>query len=232
MKLTVLAKLSVEIMTRKLALWLIWTVFTAYTLLLAPLDQPGTLTVIGKLVTLKLEGINPYVITLFSLMGVWPMVYACLMFIDERSQTISAWPSFLASNGSGVIGMIPYLLLREPSEEFTGQKGFLLECLDSRQTGIALSLTTIGLLAYAVLTGDWGDFVHQWHTSRFVHLMSGDFCLMCVVFPSLLGDDMARRGLRDSRIFWAVSLVPLFGALVYLCFRPPLPESNASIENP
>jgi hypothetical protein len=231
MKLTVLAKLSVEIMTRKLALWLIWTVFTAYTLLLAPLDQPGTLTVIGKLVTLKLEGINPYVITLFSLMGVWPMVYACLMFIDERSQTISAWPSFLASNGSGVIGMIPYLLLREPSEEFTGHKGFLLECLDSRQTGIALTLTTIGLLAYAILTGDWRDFVHLWHTSRFVHLMSLDFCLMCVVFPSLLGDDMARRGLRDSRIFWAVSLVPLFGALAYLCFRPPLPESYASIEN-
>jgi len=40
-----------------------------------------------------------------------------------------------------------------------------------------------------------------------------------------LGDDMARRGLSDDRIFWAVSLVPLLGPLVYLCLRPPLPES-------
>jgi len=214
-------------MGRKIVLWLVWAAFIAYTLLLAPLDQPGTLTLIEKLVTLQLEGINPYVVTLFSLMGVWPLLYACLMFIDERMQDISAWLSFLASNGSGVIGMIPYLLLREPSQEISGQKDFWLERLDSRQTGIGLSLVTVGLLAYALLAGDWGDFVRQWHTSHFIHLMSWDFCLMWVVFPALLGDDMARRRLRDSRIFWAVALVPLFGALAYLCLRPPLPEATA-----
>jgi hypothetical protein len=85
----------------------------------------------------------------------------------------------------------------------------------------------VGLLAYALLAGDWEDFVRQWHTSHFIHLMSWDFCLMWAVFPALLGDDMARRRLRDSRIFWAVALVPLFGALAYLCLRPPLPESTA-----
>ena len=144
-------------MGRKIVLWLVWAAFIAYTLLLAPLDQPGTLTLIEKLVTLQLEGINPYVVTLFSLMGVWPLLYACLMFIDERMQDISAWPSFLASNGSGVIGMIPYLLLREPSQEISGQKDFWLERLDSRQTGIGLSLVTVGLLAYSLLAGDWED---------------------------------------------------------------------------
>jgi len=213
-------------MILKFILWLVWVGFIAYTLLLAPLDQPGTLILIEKLVRLQLAGINPYVVTLFSLMGVWPIVYACLMFIDERMQDISAWPSFLASNGSGVIGMIPYLLLRESNQEFSGQKDFWLERLDSRQTGIVLSLITAGLLAYAMLAGDWGDFVRQWHSSRFIHLMSWDFCLMWLVFPSLLGDDMARRGLQDYRIFWAVALVPLLGALAYLCLRPPLPESS------
>lgn len=213
-------------MSRKLVLWVIWAGFIAYTLLLAPLDQPGTLTVIGKLLTFQLADINAYVVTLFSLMGVWPLVYACLMFIDERMQDISAWPSFLMSNGAGVIGMIPYLILRQPSQEFSGRKNFWLERLDSPQTGISLGLATVGLLTYAVVAGDWGDFVHQLQTSRFVYLMSWDFCLMWLVFPSLLGDDMARRGLQDERIFWAVALVPLFGALAYLCLRPPLPESR------
>jgi hypothetical protein len=213
-------------MILKFILWLVWVGFIAYTLLLAPLDQPGTLILIEKLVRLQLAGINPYVVTLFSLMGVWPIVYACLMFIDERMQDISAWPSFLASNGSGVIGLIPYLLLRESNQAFSGQKDFWLERLDSRQTGIVLSLITVGLFAYAMLAGDWGDFVRQWHSSRFIHLMSWDFCLMWLVFPSLLGDDMARRGLQDYRIFWAVALVPLLGALAYLCLRPPLPESS------
>ncbi|MEG4456358.1 hypothetical protein [Microcoleus sp. N9_A1] len=40
---------------------------------------------------------------------------------------------------------------------------------------------------------------------------------------------MARRGLVDDRIFWAVSLVPLLGPLVYLGLRPPLPESATEI---
>jgi hypothetical protein len=220
---------QILIMDRKIALSVVWVAFVAYTLLLAPLEQPGTLTLVEKLVTLQWADINPFVITLFSLMGVWPLVYACLMFIDSRMQYISAWPSFLASNGSGVIGMIPYLLLREPSQEFSGKKGIWLKILDSRIMGVCLSLITVGLLAYAMLIGDWGDFVAQWHTNRFIYLMSLDFSLLYVVFPSLLGDDMARRGLRDARIFWAVALVPLVGAIAYLCLRPPIPEFNAEI---
>jgi hypothetical protein len=213
-------------MGTKIVLSLVWLVFVSYTLLLAPLDQPGTLTLIEKLVKLQWADINPILAALFSLMGVWPMIYACLMFIDERMQDIPAWPSFLTSNGSGVIGLLPYLILRKPSQEFSGQKDIWLKLLDSRAFGVVLSLSTAGLLAYAMLAGDWGDFIRQWHTSHFVHLISLDFCLMCLLFPSLLGDDMARRGLRDSRIFWAVALVPLLGALAYLCLRPPLPESR------
>ncbi len=213
-------------MGRKIVLWLVWVAFVAYTLLLAPLEQPGALTQIEKLVKLQWADINPFVATLFSLMGVWPLVYACLMFIDSRMQGIPAWPSFLASNGAGVIGMMPYLILREPSQKFSGQQDVWLKLLDSRTFGVFLSLSTAGLLAYAILAGDWGDFIHQWHTSRLIYLMSLDFCLLYLVFPSLLGDDMARRGLKDSRIFWTVALVPLLGPLAYICLRPPLPESS------
>lgn len=211
-------------MGRKIILSLLWIGFITYVLLLAPLDQPGTLRYIQKLLTLDWEGINPVVITLFSLMGVWPMVYACLMFLDSRTQNISAWPAFLAANGAGAIGMLPYLILRESGREFQGQKGVLLKVLDSRSSGVLLGLSTVGLLTYAWLVGDWGDFVRQWHSDRFIHAMSLDFCLLCLIFPSLLGDDMARRGLTDSRVFWAVALIPLLGPLVYLCLRPPIPE--------
>jgi hypothetical protein len=214
-------------MGTKIVLWLVWLVFVAYTLLLAPLDQPGTLTLIEKLIKLEWADINPILAAIFSFMGVWPMIYASLIFIDERMQDISAWPSFLASNGAGIIGLVPYLILRIPNQEFSGHKDIWLKLLDSRAFGIFLGLTTVGLLAYAMLAGDWGDFIRQWHTNRFVHLISLDFLLMCLLFPSILGDDMARRGLRDSRIFWAVALVPLLGAIAYLCLRPPLPESSA-----
>uniref|UniRef100_A0ACD5GZN3 DUF2834 domain-containing protein n=1 Tax=Desertifilum tharense IPPAS B-1220 TaxID=1781255 RepID=A0ACD5GZN3_9CYAN len=155
------------------------------------------------------------------------MIYASLLFVDERSQDISACTSFLTSNGSGVIGMLPYLILRRPNQTFSGEKDLWIRILDSRVYGILLTLTTVGLFAYAIFAGDWGDYLHQFHASRFVHLISLDFCLMSAVFPAILGDDMARRGLQDSRIFWGVSLIPLFGALAYLCFRPHLPDSEA-----
>lgn len=193
-------------MKTKMFLGLLWATFIAYTLLLAPLDQPGTLTVIEKMIKFQLEGINPYLVTVFALMGVWPMVYACLLFIDERTQNISAGPAFIASNGAGIIGLIPYLLLRQPQPQFSGRKDMLIKISDSRWTGLVLLLTTIWLLAWAWLNGDWGDYVQQWQSIPFVHLITWDCCLMAVIFPSLLGDDMARRGDSPTIAFFGQSL--------------------------
>ncbi|WP_199301074.1 DUF2834 domain-containing protein [Trichocoleus sp. FACHB-90] len=166
-------------------------------------------------------------------MGVWPMIYACLMFADGKMQNFRVWPYFIGSNGIGVICLIPYLILRKSNQDFDSRKDYLLKILDSRLTGIFLVLSTIGLLSYAILVGDWADYIQQFQTRTFVHLISLDFCLMCLTFPltSLFDDDMARRGLKDSRIFWAVALVPLFGPLTYLCLRPSLPE-NSRVELP
>jgi hypothetical protein len=49
------------------------------------------------------------------------------------------------------------------------------------------------------------------------------------LFPLLLGDDMARRGWNNPQIFWLISLVPLFGPLIYLCVRPALLEADATV---
>ncbi|WP_199311217.1 DUF2834 domain-containing protein [Trichocoleus sp. FACHB-69] len=180
-----------------------------------------------------MEEVNPILTSIFWLMGVWPMIYACLMFADGKMQNFRVWPYFIGSNGIGVICLIPYLILRKSNQDFDSRKDYLLKILDSRLTGIFLVLSTIGLLSYAIVAGDWADYIQQFQTRTFVHLISLDFCLMCLTFPltSLFDDDMARRGLKDSRIFWAVALVPLFGPLTYLCLRPLLPE-NSRVELP
>jgi hypothetical protein len=91
-------------------------------------------------------------------------------------------------------------------------------------TGIVLTIAAAILVAYGVQNGDWGNFVQQWQTSRFIHVMSLDFCLLSLLFPALLADDMARRSWKNPQIFWLISFIPLFGPLFYLCIRPPLPE--------
>lgn len=214
-------------MVRKLGFTALWLGFIAYVFLLSPPNQPGTFELVKNLSTGKWEGINPLVISLFNIMGVWPMIYSCLLFIDGRAQKIPAWPFATLSFGVGAFALLPYLALREPNSEFSGTKNAFIKVLDSRLTGVVLTVGTVILVTYGLLNGDWENFGHQWQTSRFIHLMSLDFCLLCLSFPALLGDDMARRNLKNTQLFWLTALIPLFGPLIYLCLRPSLPESTA-----
>ncbi|HAA33060.1 MAG TPA: DUF2834 domain-containing protein [Cyanobacteria bacterium UBA8553] len=216
-------------MSRKVGFWLLWVGFVAYAFLLAPPDQPDTVELIKNLSIGKWEGINPLIVALFNIMGIWPLIYACLVFIDGREQKIPAWMFASASFGVGAFALMPYLALRQPNQEFTGSKNIFLKLLDSRWLGVALTVGTLGLLSFGLLKGDWGNFIEQWQTSRFIHVMSLDFCLLCLLFPALLGDDMARRGLKNSQLFWVVALIPLIGPLLYLCLRPPLPDSKQEV---
>ncbi|HEY9876790.1 MAG TPA: hypothetical protein V6D12_25420 [Candidatus Obscuribacterales bacterium] len=218
-------------MSRKIGFWLLWAGFLAYAVLLAPPNQPDTLELIKNLSTGNWDGINPLVVAIFNLLGIFPMIYICLLLFDGRGQKIPAWPFALGSFGAGAFTLLPYLALREPNKEFIGQKNLLLKLLDSRWVGILLLFASVSLVAYGLLGGDWGNYIQQFQTTRFIHVMSLDFCLLCLLFPALLRDDMTRRGLNNPLVFWAVSLVPLFGWLAYLCLRPPLQEVRSEVVN-
>ena len=214
-------------MKRLIGFGLLWLGFIGYAFFFAPPDQPNTLELITKLSTGDWEGINPLIISLFNIMGVWPMIYGAVLFIDGRGQKIPAWIFATLSFGVGAFALLPYLAFRQPNPEFPGAKNWLIKFWDSRILGIALTLGAGFLVFSGITQGDWSDFIQQWQTSRFIHVMSLDFCMLAALFPALLGDDMARRGWQDSRIFWAVSLIPLFGPVLYLCLRPSLPEKEA-----
>lgn len=210
---------------RNVIISLIWLWFTVYIIWLAPLDQSETLPIVSRLLTFQVTEVNAYLFAIFWLMGVWPMIYACLMFIDCREQRLPSWLYFIASNGTGIVGLVPYLIFRDRNQEFHQpiyeHQSKWIKQLESRSTAITLVVATIGLLATAWLLGDWSAFVEQWRTVPFTHLITIDFCLMTLLFPltPLLDDDMARRGVKDRRVFWIIALVPLFGPLAYLCFR-------------
>jgi hypothetical protein len=212
---------------RKVILWIIWILFVSYTLWLAPLDHPYTWYVGRKLITLQWGEVNAYLIAILGLMGVWPLIYACLMVADDRTQNFRAWTYFVGSNFTGVICLLPYLIFRRSNQEFYGGRDRLLDILERRSTGVTLLVTTVMLISYALIAGDWADYIQLFQTKPFVHLISLDFCLMCLIFPiaSLFDDDMGRRGIHNPSIFWAVALVPLFGPLLYLCWRPSLDEA-------
>ncbi|MGH8000660.1 MAG: DUF2834 domain-containing protein [Brasilonema sp.] len=216
-------------MVRKITFGALWLGLIIYAFFFAPPNQPDTFELIKNLSTAQWQGINPLVVALFNIMGIWPIIYSCLVLIDGRGQKIPAWLFASVSFAVGAFALLPYLALREPNQKFPGSKDAFLKILDSRLTGIALAIGTVILVAYGVGQGDWGNFVQQWQTSRFIHVMSLDFCLLCLLFPALLEDDIARRDINNPQLFWLIALIPLFGPLIYLCIRPPLKEVGSEI---
>ena len=210
-------------MVRKIAFGVLWLGFIVYAFFLAPPEQPGTFELIKNLSSGQWQGVNPLVIALFNLMGIWPLIYSAVVFIDGRGQKIPAWLFAIASFAVGIFALLPYLALREPNNKFVGKKNALLKLLDSRVTGVVLTVAAVILVTYGLRGGDWSSFVQQWQTNRFINVMSLDFCLLCLLFPALLRDDMARRS-WNPQFFWLITLIPLFGPLIYLSVRPPLQE--------
>ncbi|KAM3093930.1 hypothetical protein ACKFKG_17020 [Phormidesmis sp. 146-35] len=212
-------------MARSLTLWFVWLGFIIYLLFFAPPLQSDTFQPLRSLLSGQFPSINPVIVSLFSLVGIWLLIYSCLIFADGRMQSLPAWAFMLATIATGVFALIPYLALRQPNQSFSGKKDPWIAVLDSQTTGVVLTISTVILVLYAVLWGDWTGFIQEFTTNRFVHGMSLAFCLFCGLFPypTLLEDDMVRRGLTPkSQLFHIAAWVPLFGPLAYLCLRPSL----------
>ncbi len=219
-------------MSNKLIFGALWLGFTSYAFWLAPPDRADTLQLITDLATGKWAGINPVIIALFNLMGILPMVYACLILIDGKTQKISAGLFSVASFAVGAFAILPYLALRVPHVERQSsspqpsqiERRGIIKLVDSRWLGVALTIGAIGLLTYGITQGNWADFVRQWQTNRFIHVMSLDFCLLSLLLPVLISDDIDRRNFTNPQMIKMLSLIPLFGGLIYLCIRPNLPD--------
>lgn len=216
-------------LTRRIGLTALWLGFLAYAFGFAPPDDPGTMDLIVRLSSGQFAGVNPLVVNLFNIMGVLPLMYCCLLYSDGRGQKLPAWAFSAGSFGLGAFALMPYLIFRKDNPGFVGTKNWVIRLWDSRWTAVVIAALAMSLLVTGWTQGDWADFVRQWQTSRFIHVMSLDFCLLSSLVPTLLVDDMARRGLSDRRIFWAVALVPLFGPLVYLVLRPSIGTNVSSV---
>lgn len=217
-------------MPRKIIFGSIWLGFLLYAIFFAPPDQPDTLELIKNLSAGNWTNINSLIVALFNLMGIWPIIYTCILLADGRGQKIRAGIFVALSYAVGAFAILPYLALRQANREFIGEKNLLIKIFDSRLLGIFLTLASGFLVFWGIKNGDWGNFVQQWQTSKFIHVMSLDFCMLSLLFPTLVGDDMARRGMNNQWLFF-ITCIPLFGPLIYLCGRSPLLTSQLEIPN-
>ena len=221
---------------RKITFGLIWLSLVIYSVIFTVAqaksasggDFQQDLDLIVNMSILKWDGINPIVIAIFFIMGIFPLVYGAFILFDSQEQQVSPYPFFITSFGLGAFALLPYFALRERDTVWQKEKSLLLKVLDSRLMAITSSISILTFIIWGAINGNWSDFVAQWHNSQFLHIMTIDFCMLSLLLPAaVVKDDMERRGIKDSPLFWIAVLIPLFGSLVYWCLRPQL-DSNSN----
>ena len=178
----------------RLCFGLLWLTFTTYAFLGAPAEDSQTVDLILQLSTGQWQGLNAWVVALFNAMGLWPIAFASLLLWDGHlRQGLPAWPFVMASFGLGAFAVLPYLVLRSPlpSQESSAPSA-LLKGLKSPWLWTGLAVGACLLLLYGWTQGDGSDFVVQWRSQRFIHVMTLDFCLLTLLFLFLVRTDLRR----------------------------------------
>ena len=105
-------------------------------------------------------------------LGVWPWVYACVILVDGQNQPFNGGLAALLSNVFGGFVLLPYCALRRTHNGTRVKQNFLVRVLESKTLSALLMMATISLLLFAAIFGDFRLFLHEFHTNRFVHIMS------------------------------------------------------------
>jgi len=165
---------------------------------------------------------NPAVWGVFQLLGVIPLMYWALLFPDGRGQRVWAWPFALGMMALGALALLPYLILRRPyPDPAPGPRGPPARWFGGRPFALFVGVALAALLAFIASAGNLAGYVTWFRRSNFIHVMTVDLLVLILLFPALLRDDMARRGVSpEDPLGRAALAVPLLGPAWYLLRRP------------
>ncbi|WP_315795348.1 hypothetical protein [Paenibacillus sp. BIC5C1] len=203
---------------------LTWLAFIAYACVWAPGQPLESDPVFKELVTLQSK--EPWLLTVFSWLGIYPAIFACLLLrksVEKRGIRVPAWPFVLLSFGLGAFALLPYFAWSSQTHRGSGYEQ--LSFGNQRESGIGrvaahklthviLLLLTLGTGFYAVTQGNSDVYMEAFRASSFVHIMTIDFVILTLLSVIALFRDASDN--RRSHIWAIAGAIPLIGPLVYL----------------
>ncbi|KAJ8429179.1 hypothetical protein Cgig2_011783 [Carnegiea gigantea] len=223
-------------------LFLLWAALMYYIFNLAPNQTPSRdLYFVKKLSNLVGDDgfkMNQVLVSLWYVMGLWPIVYSMLLLPSGRSSksNIPIWPFLTLSFVGGAYVLIPYFILWRPPPppvEESELSRWPLNFLESKITAGALGAAGLGLMLYACsANGDWKEFYQYFRESKLVHATSLDFCLLSAFAPFWVYNDMTARKCYDKTAWLLpLSIIPFLGPVLYILLRPSLTTMAVSLES-
>lgn len=173
------------------------------------------------------ERANPILLAVVLFVGMWPVAFANLLYLDERRNARWAFlAAFLFAQSGMVLPLLLYRLIIGPVSGSRRPPGALAAWVESRTHLVLFSAVWLLSLAFAFQLGYLADYLSLFRSDREVHLLTWNFFLWCASFGFFADEDLRRRPGGESRSpgMAAALRVPLFNVLVQLWFRPKLPD--------
>lgn len=201
---------------------LLWLGLILEAFLLAPASTPDIAPMVWKMISMKVQGIEPWVFAIFNSLGIFPMIYACLLLPEPKAQRTPAWPFVMGSFALGAFALFPYFWFRNfPANPIANHEPlrFWQRWLESKALAAFLLLGACSLLFFGAWKGTVSEYARMWKVNQLVHVMSFDFLALSLLCPWVIKQDWSRRG-NFSKATWLLCCVPVLGGALYLLIRP------------
>ena len=173
------------------------------------------LTLIMNLIFFQYLALEPLLIIVFYLMGIWPAVQASLLYGDGKEKRIPEWPFILASFFMGAYALSVYILVRE-NKKAQKQNNKLQELLESNLWGLFLIVSTVGLFTLGFLLGNPLRYIDEFQNYLFVRVMTIDFLLFSMISPITIYIHSVNNSIDVPLYILILGVIPILGALYYL----------------
>lgn len=217
----------------------LWLGLLGYCLFLAPNQTPFRDSILVKLL-LNLSPpdpsfpINPVIFSLWNLMGVYPLIFSCLLVPAGRSDNkVPAWPFCFLSFFFGAFALLPYFALWQPQdpqpqlpprkEELDGWNRVVMKGAETPFLPAGL-VAAAAYLVYSAVTASpeaWLGYLQFFDESRLIHATSIDFATLTALAPFWMYNDAAARNWEPrDKVLPFLSVLPVVGPALYLLLRP------------
>jgi hypothetical protein len=198
--------------------WLVlWAAFVAYAAVLAPPDDPAlTQALVRGSVSGHYGAVDPSIASVFSMLGVVPVLASAFVLRDGATRRLPAWPFALGMFVVGAFALLPWLALRNlGGPRGPRAPGPVRRLLARRVVGAGIVAALVALGGWCLARGHATDYLAAFRSTSLVHVMTIDL-VVCTGLLFVLVEEARRRLPRaEPAVARAVRIVPLLGPALW-----------------
>ncbi len=196
-------------------LLIVWLAFIGYATGFTP-SSPGPDPYLKSLLTLQSD--EPSLMAMFTLLGLFPLSYACLLLRTDNRR-VPAWPFVIGSFALGAFALLPYFILTASGHlaerrEHIRTVSSIRRSTEGAATHWILLLLTVAVIAYGWIGGHSEVYAQAFNSSSFVHTMTIDFVVLTLLSVYAISRD--QRIEHHSHAMMWLGLIPVVGILIYV----------------